>query len=64
MSENPPVAHLETPAETQFLNFLAQDIARHPERLQAVTSRWVAHIRSLVGDLDVDLDAPLSPEID
>ncbi len=50
------------PVLGQFLNFLADDMASHPERLQAVDATWVAKIRSLVGDLEVDLDAPLSPE--
>lgn len=43
-----------------FLDFLAKDIANHPERLQAIDVRLVARIQSLVGTADIDLDAPLS----
>ncbi len=42
--------------------FLARDIAEHPERLRAVDASLPERIRSLVGNLDVDLDAPLSAE--
>lgn len=56
----------ETPEDDpmlgQFLNFLAHDIATHPERLQAIDASLVARIQSLVGDADVDLDAPLSAD--
>lgn len=47
-----------------FLHFLARDIADHPERLRAVDTDWVARIHALVGEVEVDLDAPLSPEDD
>lgn len=46
----------------QFLDFLADDIANHPERLQAVDQGLVQRLQSLVGDVSVDLDAPLSPD--
>ena len=46
----------------QFLNFLASDIANHPERLQVVDAGLVQHLQSLVGKVDVDLGAPLSAE--
>lgn len=54
-SENDPVIG-------QFLSFLARDIATHPQHLQAVDSNLVARIHSLVGGIDVDLDAPLSAD--
>ena len=46
----------------QFLGFLAADITRHPERLQAVDAGLVQRLRSLVGGVDVDLDAALSED--
>ena len=52
----------DDPAIGQFLNFLARDIAAHPEHLLAVESSLVAHIQSLIGNIEVDLDAPLSAE--
>lgn len=46
-----------------FLQFLAQDIARHPERLQAVDSALVHRIQALVGGSpELDLDAPLADD--
>lgn len=39
------------PVLGQFLGFLARDIASHPERLQ-----------SLTGDIEIDLEAPLSAD--
>ena len=50
------------PVLGQFLDFLARDIATHPERLQLVDASFVQRIRSLVGDTEVDLDAALSAD--
>lgn len=50
------------PALSQFLNFLASDIACHPERLQAFDANLAHRLQSLVGDVEVDLDAPLSAD--
>jgi antitoxin PrlF len=52
-------AEEEDPALGQFLGFLARDIASYPERLQAVNSNFVQRIQSLVGGVEVDLDAAL-----
>lgn len=49
----------DDPLLGQFLSFLASDIARHPEHLQAIDAGFVQNLRSLVGDFDVDLDAAL-----
>jgi antitoxin PrlF len=46
----------------QFLGFLARDIASHPERLQAVDAGLVQRLQSLVGGIEVDLDAALSAD--
>lgn len=47
------------PVLGQFLHFLAQDMAAHPERIQAVNAGLVERIQALVGDVNVDLDEPL-----
>ena len=52
----------DDPALGAFLGFLAADITRHPERLQAIDGGLVARIQSLTEGVEVDLDAPLSPE--
>ncbi len=52
----------EDPVMGRFLNFLAHDIANHPERLATVDAGLVQRIQLLVGDLHVDIDAALSAE--
>lgn len=52
----------DDPVLGQFLGFLARDIASHPERLQAIDTSLVQRIQSLVGDIDVDLNAALSAD--
>lgn len=52
----------DDPVLGQFLGFLARDIASHPERLQAVDAGLVQRLQTLVGDVDVDLDAALSAD--
>lgn len=47
-----------------FLRFLDMDIERNPHRLQPVTVGLVERIDALIGDDDIDLDAPLLPEDD
>ena len=56
-------AEADDPVLGQFLGFLAHDIATHPERLQAVSHSFVQRVQSLVGEVNVDLNAPL-PEDD
>ncbi len=46
----------------QFLNFIAKDIEKNPQRLQAISSDLVSHVKFLVAEVDIDLDAPLSDE--
>ena len=53
----------EDPVLGKFLDFLARDIADHPERLQALDTCLVQRLESLVGGVDIDLDAAL-PEDD
>jgi antitoxin PrlF len=50
----------DDPVLGQFLGFLARDIVSHPERLQAIDTGLVQRIQSLVGRVEVDLDAALS----
>ena len=45
--------------EEQVLAILEQDIEKHPERLRPLPADLVQQIMSLVGSMDVDLDAPL-----
>ena len=52
----------DDPVLGQFLGFLARDIARHPERLQAVDASFVQRLQSLTGGIEVDLDAALSAD--
>lgn len=50
----------DDPVLGAFLGFLAHDIATHPERLQAFDANLLNRLNALVGDVEVDLDAPLS----
>ena len=52
----------DDPVLGQFLGFLARDIANHPERLQAVDAGLVQRLQSLVGSVEVDLNAALSAD--
>jgi antitoxin PrlF len=42
-----------------FLSFLAWDIKANPQRIEAVGRDLAERIDSLVGNVEVDLDAPL-----
>jgi len=53
-SEDPVIGH--------FLNFLANDMAAHPERLAAINLGLVQRIQSLVDNVDVDLGTALTAE--
>lgn len=55
-------AQEDDPVISEFLNFLANDIAQHPEHVLAVGSSLLARINSLVDASEVDLDAPLSAD--
>lgn len=50
------------PVLGQFLSFLARDISRNPQHVQAISSDLVNHVQSLVANVEFDLDAPLSDE--
>jgi antitoxin PrlF len=52
----------DDPVLSQFLGFLAHDIASRPGHLQLVSSDFIQRVQSLVGEVDVDLNAPLSAD--
>lgn len=58
----PVRAEEEDPALGAFLDFVEADIKAHPERLQAFDGALHDRLKALVGDIDIDLDEPLSPE--
>ncbi|MHC8304800.1 type II toxin-antitoxin system PrlF family antitoxin [Pseudomonas sp. PB3P13] len=52
-------AHLST---SRTLELLATEMDEHPERILSVEMCLVARINSLVGQVDIDLNSPLSAE--
>ncbi|MEL6928258.1 MAG: type II toxin-antitoxin system PrlF family antitoxin [Cyanobacteria bacterium J06600_6] len=52
----------EDPILEKFLDFLAQDMEQNPQQIQPITKGTLERVQSLVGDIEVDLDAPLSDE--
>jgi antitoxin PrlF len=52
----------DDPLIGQFLGFLARDMADHPERLRAMDTDLLRRVQSLVGGVEVDLDAPLTAD--
>jgi len=54
----------EDPVLGGFLQFIANDIQKNPQHVNAISSELVEHVQNLVGDIDVDLDSPLSEEDD
>jgi len=52
----------DDPVLGKFLNFLASDMATHPEHLKSIDAGLRKRIKSLVKNAKVDLDAPLAAE--
>lgn len=52
----------EDPVLSKFLDFLAQDMEKNSQQIQSITTQTLERVQSLVADLDIDLDAPLSDE--
>lgn len=52
----------DDPVLGKFLSFLADDIGKHPERVKAIDSALLERIQLLTGQVEVDLDAPLSAD--
>jgi antitoxin PrlF len=50
------------PVVEEFLDFLAKDLEKNPDRIQPVSSELVSHVRSLIATVEIDLDAPLPDE--
>jgi antitoxin PrlF len=50
------------PALSSFLRFLASDIQKNPQRLQAVTPDLVSRVQNLISHVELDLDANLDDE--
>lgn len=62
MLSRAPLHTDEDPILGQFLNFLAHDIATHPEHLQLVDASLIERIHALVGNAEADLNAALSAD--
>lgn len=52
----------EDPVLATFLDFLTDDMTRHPEQIKLVDPKTVVKVQSLVEGMDVDLDAPLDED--
>jgi antitoxin PrlF len=50
----------DDPILGKFLLFLANDIKNHPEHIKPINSALFARAKSLVSNIEIDLDAPLS----
>jgi antitoxin PrlF len=50
------------PVIGQFLDFLAADIAKHPQHVQTLGTDLVKQVQTLVGDVEIDLDTPLTDD--
>jgi antitoxin PrlF len=50
------------PALDAFLDLIEADIKAHPDRLQAFDGGLHDRLKVLVGNIEVDLDASLSPD--
>jgi antitoxin PrlF len=51
----------DDPVLGSFLDFLASDIAAHPENVRALDGGLVKRMRALTKGVAVDLEAPLDP---
>jgi antitoxin PrlF len=52
----------DDPVLDHFLDFLARDMANHPEHLQAMDAHFIQRLQSLTSGIEVDLHAPLSAD--
>ena len=55
-------AQIDDPVLGEFLDFLARDIASHPQRLKTIDASLVQRLQSLTGGIEIDLEAPLSAD--
>jgi antitoxin PrlF len=54
----------EDPAIDRFLAFLADDIARRPEAVTALSSALAERLAALTEGVKVDLEAPIDGDVD
>jgi antitoxin PrlF len=47
------------PVLEQFLEFLAEDMQKNPQRIQSVSSKLIDRMHALTNGIDVDLDVLL-----
>jgi antitoxin PrlF len=52
----------DDPVVGKFLEFLAQDMGRHPERIRPVSASLIKRARALTKGVKIDLNAPLDDE--
>lgn len=62
ISCNEDCKHNSDPILSKFLNFLAQDMEKNPQHIQPISLETFSGVQSLVADISVDLDAPLTDE--
>lgn len=46
----------------ESLALISEDVAAHPQRLKAIDPALVGQMRELTAGVEIDLDAPLSPQ--
>lgn len=52
----------DDPVVGKFLQFLARDMERHPDRIRPVSASLVKRARALTRGVKIDLNAPLEDE--
>lgn len=52
----------DDPVLGPFLDYLASDMTRHPERLLSINDQLVQRLKGLTDGIEIDLDAPLSDD--
>lgn len=52
----------DDPVLAKFLTFLAADISQNPQNVSAIDSNLLDRVQTLVSNVEIDLDGPLSDE--
>ena len=52
----------DDPVLAKFLTFLAADISQNPQNVSAIDSNLLDRVQTLVFNVEIDLDGPLSDE--
>lgn len=60
--ERAPADDEEDPVFGPFLDFLARDIENRPEMLRSLSPELVQRVKSLTQNVEINLDAALSPD--